>query len=153
MKEIDIFTDCSGSTDELGISFVIFDEEDEQSFKFSSNVKLLNNEFVTHNDMCSVLIGECYAVFKALSHIKNQQNTIARIYTDNEHVFRLLNNQSIIRKKKNDLIKIVRRTKRMKNNDIDIRWIKGHVGVYGNEMADKLAKNGRRKKTREHTSI
>ena len=156
MKELDIFTDGSGNDTHYGISFVIFDQEDEKPFSCSTTIDQLKKEFVCDTIPfktrdCSS-IGECYAIYKSLLLIQGQ-NIKARIYTDSEHLFLLLNNQCFVKKKKNNLLyKMVRRTKKINNKvNAEVLWIKGHAGVYGNEIADKLAKQGRKENSKRIT--
>lgn len=145
MNELDIFTDCAGSVDEFGIAFLIIENEAEKIYKSKINLKELNKEFSLKESSCSIAIGECYAIFMALKTIKNKYSKI-RIYTDSFHTFLLLNRQKC--KQKNDLIKILssKCLEIMDSNNVEVMWIKGHIGIYGNEIVNRLAKKSLRKK-------
>jgi len=157
MKHFDIYTDCAGSVDEFGISFVVFEGEDEKIYKFKVNTESLNKEFGVGNKVSNISIGECYAVSKALQFLKNEKEFSARIYTDNNHVFMLLNKQCKIkrnhkRKFGNLLSCIVGRCKQLNphprsiRRNIEIRLINGHIGIYGNEIANIAAQHAKKRK-------
>ena len=56
MKHFDIYTDCAGSDNEFGISFVVFEGEDEKIHKFKTNTESLNKEFGVNNKNCNTSI-------------------------------------------------------------------------------------------------
>jgi len=147
---MDIYTDCAGSLNDFGVSFVILNDDNEEIFGFKTSTEHLNCEFNSSNEKSSTSIGECYAIYKALSFIKGNNKKEKKekrvIYTDNLHVFLLLNKKCKCKKKNktednNLLLKIANKCKDLKHNkNVEIRWIKAHIGIYGNEIADTVAK-------------
>jgi ribonuclease HI len=145
MKELEIYTDCAGSLRDLGISFVVIDDnnEEEEIFLFKTNTRRLNKEFNSSAQTSNTSIGELYAMYKVLSYLKDNQDLRAKIYTDSMHVFLLLNDQCEY--KKEGLLKnILERCLDIKGNNVEVFWIKGHAGVYGNELANSAAKYAKR---------
>lgn len=161
MRDIDIYTDCAGSTGKLGISFVIMEDEKETIYRFKTDCVTLNKEFFSRNKICNTSIGECYAIYKALNFIKNETDINVKIFTDSYHVFCLLNKLNKVkanqRRKDNDLLYRLS-NKCLKLLDLhtmpfskkgnifpifqkkEICWVNGHIGNYGNEVANVAAK-------------
>jgi len=152
MKEIDIYTDCSSrDCENYGISVFIIEDEVQKALMYKTNLQELIKEFNVLFDgknykSKSITIFECYAIFKALQWLNFQTlnyNKI-RIYTDNESVFLRLNNCKC--KSRNILDKILTdHCLSIINSNVDVRLIKAHCGVYGNEIADYIAKSALRK--------
>lgn len=166
MREIDIYTDCAGSTGKLGISFVIIENEKETIYSFKTDIESLNKEFFSKNKISNTSIGECYAIYKALDFIKNERDINVKIFTDSYHAFCLLNNLNKVkakqRRKNNNLLLrlsnkclnlLVLHTPFIKKgftldwrDDViyqkkEICWVNGHIGNYGNEIANAAAKS------------
>ena len=115
------------------------------------------------NKISNTSIGECYAIYKALDFIKNETNINVKIFTDNYHAFLLLNKVNKVkanqrRRDNNLLYKLSNRCLnllelhtpfikkgftldwRNLNNKVEVCWINGHIGNYGNELANAAAK-------------
>ena len=157
MKHFDIYTDCAGSENEFGISFVVFEgEEDEKIYKFKTNTESLNKEFGVDNKVSNTSIAECYAIFKALLFLKDEKEFSAKIYTDNDHAFMLLNKLCRIKKRQKNfghlLSCIVGRCKQLNphpnsfRRNIQVCHINGHIGIYGNEIANIAAQHAKNRK-------
>jgi len=99
------------------------------------------------HDRCSNNQAEQMAIVKALQAIetikinKNIPRTII-INKDSRITLESLKNK----KNQNHLIEEIRKTTALEkeNWNIEYTWIKAHVGYYGNEIADKLAKEAAR---------
>lgn len=83
-----------------------------------------------------------YILLQLLSLIKRKH--IINIYTDNLYVFEY---SYFFKKNKKtyfagicENIRNIKMELEKKGHIINIRWVPGHQGVYGNEMSDKLAK-------------
>lgn len=153
IEEIQIYTDCAGADGAgnlFGVSvFVIDHHENETIFSYGSDIKSLNKEFKSKNKRGNISIGECYAVYKALHFIKAQNHIKTteinyKIYIDNLHVFLLLNNQcrckrKQVMRKNNLLFRLLNKCNLIKSDNIEILWINGHKGIYGNEIANTAA--------------
>ena len=96
-----------------------------------------------HND-CSNNQAEQLAILKALEHLEQfndieNASKIAAIYTDSRITIESVNNHrthtELIHKIRQQLIYL-----RNSHWTVKIKWIKAHIGILGNEMADKLAK-------------
>ncbi len=140
---LDIFTDCAGSIDSYGIGCFFMENEFEKRISYKTNISLISKEFDFDMKIGTTAIGEFYAILKALENIEGDHEK-TNIYTDNEEVFFIVNG---IFKRKKLLNAIFQKFKILsKGLNVEVCHIKGHVGVYGNEIADKLAHKALRSK-------
>jgi ribonuclease HI len=127
---IKIFTDGSKSEQEVGAGIAIFGSGSHiKSPKYRLNKRCTNNQ------------AEQLAISRALEYTENIQteDKTATIYTDSRMTLDSLQNSNIhtsfveeIRRKLTELTEIKWK--------IQFCWVKAHVGIQGNELADKLAK-------------
>ena len=76
-------------------------------------------------------------------HMKNLHNLNIEIYTDSQSVIKSLQKRITRNEIINDCHIIL--NKLATHNNVNINWIPGHQGYEGNEIADKLAKDGSKK--------
>jgi len=140
-----IYTDCSIYQSDFGFGVLFIDGEDETRYQYRTT---LNHIYAEYNmcEKCSTDFAETYAIIKAIENIHKKYDKII-IYMDNKTSYQYLNKLNK-KKIKNILTKTVINNCLVviKDLPIEIRWIKGHCGIYGNVIADKLAKNSLRRK-------
>lgn len=142
--ELDIYTDCGGSIDIYGIGIHIIDElENETSFLLKTSIKDINDKYKLKANGTTT-IGETHAILTSLSLV-NDNVTKVRVYTDSLHSFELLNGIKQSRKNSylNPFFEIIKDFK--SKFEIEVMWIKGHIGIYGNEIADSITKKALKK--------
>jgi len=136
-NSIQIFTDGSKSEKEVGSGIVTL--EAGRHIKIPQcrlNIRCTNNQ------------AEQLATLKALEYIENKQTTnkTATICTDSQITVEKIRNSNI----HTCIIEEIRRKLiGMKNTgwNITLRWVKAHVGIKGNELADTLAKKAAKDET------
>jgi ribonuclease HI len=131
---IQIFTDGSKSEHRVGAGIAIF---------IQSN--LVHQLRYTIHKRCSNNQAEQLAVVKALetiekSHINDNLPRTVTVHTDRRITLQSLKNT----KNHNYLIQEIRKKLEKHNWTIVFTWIKTHTGNYGNELANKLAKEATR---------
>ena len=131
-QTIQIYTNGSKNEHGVGSEVAIFvGKELKAQLKFKLDNRCSNNQ------------AEQLAIAKALEIIdefaENSPRTIG-IFTDSRITIDSLknvNNHSYLIEDIRNMISILERT----NRTIEFSLVKAHVGIYGNELADKLAKN------------
>ena len=161
MKEkiLEIYTDASGDNKNgLGILFINPDETERQySYKTNKQMfyELIQNKHRTPDNVkINTIQLEMMAIFVAIKELKTYSRTFDRIilYSDNLPCINYLNkqkNKKNGKKIKNSVIELSNVIKRLLLEDginVEFRWIKSHCGVYGNEIADRLARVGSKSK-------
>ena len=118
-----IYTD--GSKSEEGAGYGVFSDD------FSLRVRIPNQ--------ASIYTAELLAILAALRHISEVQHRNSVIFTDSrsciEGIANLRNAHPIISKIQTYLVRLHR-----SNAELKLCWCPGHVGVIGNEQADRLAR-------------
>ena len=119
----EIFTDGSKINEQTGCAFVVY-----------ANSIELHSEKYRLDDRCSVYQAELLAILKAVEWCAKHKEK-ARIYSDSmssiQSIQKKNNNNSIV----NEIRKALRSTEH-----VCLKWIKAHVGNFGNEEADERAK-------------
>jgi len=161
MKEkiLEIYTDASGDNKNgLGILFINPDETERQySYKVNKKIfySIIHNKYMTKKDVIiDITQLEILAIYIAIKELKRYSRTYNKIilYSDNLTSIDFLNKNYIKKNKsksRNSVIEMVILIKSLLKEydiDIDFRWIKAHCGVYGNELADRLARVGARRR-------
>jgi len=138
MNNIEIYTDaawdCHNKKPYFRYGIIICDNEKEEKFVGCININSVKKTYQRFD----IHIAEMISIIKSLETIK--ENTDVSIYTDSLSSFNVFNNISCgtkYDKIKKVYLNIVE-TLQLKNINIDVRWIPGHDGVWGNEMADRL---------------
>ena len=160
MKEkiLEIHTDASGDNKNgLGILFINPDESERQfSYKVNKDIfySHINNVHVTDDDVIiNIMQLEMMAMYVAIKELETYSRSYDRIilYSDNLPCIEFLNNINSNKKENEstnsviELSNVIKDLLKKINISVDFRWIKSHCGVYGNEVADRLAKVGARK--------
>ena len=159
MKEkiLEIYTDASGDNKNgIGILFINPDETERQfSYKVNNQIfyNLIKNKHRTNLKLDSIQL-EILAIYVAIKELQVYSRTFDKIilYSDNLISIDHLNNKKNKKnnnKSRNSVLEMVKIIKNMLiefNIDVEFRWIKSHCGVYGNELADRLARVGARNK-------
>jgi ribonuclease HI len=131
---LQIFTDGSRSEHGVGSGVAIFVENERvRKLKFKLDVKCSNNQ------------AEQLAIIKVLeaiqdTEIKEDTPRTAEIYTDSQITIDSITNTS----NHNNLIEEIRKNVlhlQTDNQKIGFAWVKAHVGILGNELADHLARS------------
>jgi len=147
--EVDIYTDCGGSNAELGIGIHLMSDEVERSFMIKTSAQDVNKSYGIKSN---ISVGEVHAVLKALELLEGNIVKV-RVFTDSDMTFLILNKlYSNIKRKKNfgtfELLN--EKFLKLKSKfEIDVMWIKGHAGVYGNELSDLLSGKALRKSVKK----
>ena len=89
-------------------------------------------------DKSSIFTAELKAIDLALSNISNNTNTNFVIFSDSLSVLLALKNQNT----DNNLVKNIKLKLHdiLKHKSVGFCWIPSHIGIRGNEYADRLAK-------------
>ena len=128
-SRIDIFTDGSKTSVGTGAGVAIYNRLNDQHNCFK--VKL--------NKLSSVYTAELEAINSGLQSIQYTKNTICTIYSDSKSSLLALNQFN----PKNELLKEIHTLIfKITQNKTKIKfcWIPGHCDIWGNEIADKAAK-------------
>ncbi|GBO35083.1 Putative protein in type-1 retrotransposable element R1DM [Araneus ventricosus] len=129
-----IFTDGSKLNNKVGFGIACFDERDEHLWSVSERL----------NDEASVFIAEAMAIFYAIDKCKDYSCQI-NIYTDSRSVLMAINSL----KDDHPIIFQIKNLLR-KSDHVKLFWVKAHVGTYGNEFADSLAKRATERDDIDH---
>nr|XP_027196978.1 uncharacterized protein LOC113791400 [Dermatophagoides pteronyssinus] len=129
---IDIFTDGSKIANQVGSAFVAMRE----SAIIHTGKKRLANE-------CTVFQAELLAILSA-THWCIEQDLDAKIHCDSQAAI----NAVCSRNTSDSLALKIQKSIQNSTTHICITWVKAHVGILGNELADSLAK-----KATENASI
>jgi ribonuclease HI len=104
-------------------------------------------------DNCSVFQSELYAIFKSLLYLKNSLNELENIFKNNQTIkiglfsdsksaLMSLQQYNNSNKLVHEIKSIYKQLTSFSKISLNFHWIKSHVGYYGNEIADSLAKDG-----------
>ncbi len=131
MDNLVTYTDGSKSNNGVGSGFCFLNC---QTIIKYSKYKLSN--------YCSVFQSELFAIFKALEYInrKFSGNNIT-ICTDSLSAIKAIGNSSSLTYLVQQVYSEIHKASH-KNTNISFAWIRGHEGNCGNELADKMAKEG-----------
>lgn len=130
---LQIYTDGSKTGDKVGAAAVIFHHDTLiRQLKYRLDGECSNNQ------------AEQIAILKALEELRSitdlpKEGKTAAIYSDSKVTLAILKNN----KKHNTIVEDILNTIRsLEKNQwkIYFTWVKAHVGIMGNELADKLAK-------------
>ena len=138
---INIFTDGSKLLDTAGrsrVGFGIWCEE--RFFEMSKRIP----------DGASIYTAESFAIISALNMIENwcnkltNTNTTFNIFSDSESALKALESISGLNKESPIIAKIKGKLHELLCGGVKVKlcWVPAHVGIQGNEYADKLAKGG-----------
>ncbi|XP_035231137.1 uncharacterized protein LOC118203004 [Stegodyphus dumicola] len=134
----EIYTDGSKTDNNTGSAFIVLQDQ--------SNIYQWKGQLRTN----SVFQGEAVAIAHAISYLQEQQITPAVIKTDSQSSLYAINNPEhyypIIQQIQQDL-------RDHPEIHISLEWIKAHVGHYGNELADRLAKEAANGQAYEQINI
>ena len=122
------FTDGSKTDNGVGGGYVIThaDTNIEHSFKM--------------DDYCSVFQAETAAIMYSAMRLSSYSNQTITFWSDSRSALQALSNRLHKRKSIADCHKAL--TDLSSNNKVQLKWIKAHTGLWGNEKADQLAKAG-----------
>ncbi|GBM56911.1 hypothetical protein AVEN_200323-1 [Araneus ventricosus] len=98
----------------------------------------LFKEEVRLNDEASVFLAEAFAIKLALLRVQDTERV--KIFTDSQSVLQSLESSQIHVSVILDIKNILKNKKCIK-----FYWVKAHIGIRGNKMADVLAKNATRR--------
>lgn len=157
---IDIYTDsshyhgCNKRKHLLGYSGVILGEDRNYVLKGTIKRRTLKEYFGLNVKLESISIehGELLSICKTLWQFRKESHSL-RIFSDSlnglKKIQRVLSGEkiskkSIIRNRYQNLIDyIVSLIEKIESNggSVEMLWVRGHAGCYGNNIADKMAKD------------
>ncbi|KAF0701957.1 putative RNA-directed DNA polymerase, partial [Aphis craccivora] len=119
----EVYTDASKTQDQVGISIILRNQ--------NVTLKLPNT--------CSIYTAEAIAILEAIKTTLDDEHPNHIIFSDSLGALNSIKNQfkpgEIATKILNKLNVALR-----KNKQITLMWVPGHIGIEGNELADKHAK-------------
>lgn len=144
VTDIHLYTDCSGQF-KYGVSGLLVEytglKGQETSWGYSKSIDEINED-IKSEGQASISVGEMYAILLGLSKLGDTNGVKVSVYTDNLHCFNLLN--GVCKPKRENLKKMIEMIDYLKTiHNIEIMWIKAHVGTWGSEIVDDLAKRAR----------
>ena len=92
------------------------------------------------DDSCSVFQAETAAIMHSAMRLSSYSNQTITFWSDSRSALQALSNRLHKRKSIVDCHKAL--TDLSSNNKVQLKWIKAHTGLWGNEKADQLAKAG-----------
>lgn len=124
-----VFTDGSKIEDKVGSAFIIF----------KPNGNNATNKYKLHN-CCSVFQAELIAINNAVKYIFKQKIPTTNIFSDCKSALLEISNPN----SQNFIVNEIHHTlhsARLQNLEIYFSWVKAHINILGNEMADAAAKS------------
>ena len=83
-------------------------------------------------------IAEIQALLSCLKYVNKKKYYPIIIYTDSQYLEKIYNNRAFARVH----LPLWERIKKQKNNQISLKWVKGHANTKGNVIVDKMVKVG-----------
>src|SRR6266576_6921024 len=149
LRLVDIYY-TDGSKDNKSNAAAVYKIGERNRIKYAINWNL--------GPYIKIMDVELYAVYRALEHLKQQRLKEKQVYIfiDCQAAIKRLNLNSLTGGQEL-VFKITQSYSYLANKNISINfyWVPSHLGIYGNKIADKLAKKGllRKKIQSSYTSL
>ena len=119
-NQLNVFTD--GSKDENGVGFAVVSERATISGKLQ--------------DLATVFSAELTAILEAINHVHDSEYAQANIITDSRSSIQAIMNIQ----PRNPIVQNIHDAIKSSQKSFNLCWVPSHVGVDGNEQADRLAR-------------